>query len=212
MKRPLLNRMIYDISRFIAWSLFKVFFRGKWSGHENLPKSGGALVCSNHQSAIDPILVGIGIPGHLNYLAKESLFRSKLFASFIRCYNAIPIQREGKGIGGLKETLRRLKKGGKVVIFPEGTRTNDGQIMPLKPGFCSMVRRGKVPIVPVAIHGAFDAFPRKRKLPRFAKIGVHYGPLISQSKIETMSDEELTSYLHTKLKEYLVVAKGLNHG
>ena len=207
----MLKAIIYDLSRFFSRILIRIFFRGRWSGEENLPCTGGALVCSNHQSAIDPILVGAGVPRRMNYLARESLFRFKPFAWLIRCYNAIPIQREGIGIGGLKETLKRLKRGGMVLIFPEGTRTSDGSILPVKPGFCALVRRGKVPIIPVAMHGAFEAFPRHRMLPRLAKIGIHYGQPISVSEINSMQDDELMELLHNKLVQYHEIAKNLHH-
>src|SRR6185369_4246968 len=92
--------------------------------------------------------------------------------------DAIPIDRDGLGLAGLKETLKRLKRGEMVLIFPEGTRTPDGQVAPLKPGFCAIARRANVPLVPVAIDGAFDAWPRFSPVPRPATIHVEFGPPI----------------------------------
>ncbi|HOU36076.1 MAG TPA: lysophospholipid acyltransferase family protein, partial [Candidatus Omnitrophota bacterium] len=80
---------------------------------------------SNHQSHLDPPLVGCGCRRQMNFLARNTLFRSPLFAKLISSVNAIPIDREGGGLAGLKETLRRLKRGEMVLVFPEGTRTPD---------------------------------------------------------------------------------------
>ena len=77
----------------------------------------------------------------MNYVARETLFRLPLLAPLMRFLDAFPIDREGSGLSGLKETLRRLKRGELVLIFPEGTRTTDGEVAPLKPGFISVARR-----------------------------------------------------------------------
>lgn len=101
----------------------------------------------------------------LNYLAKRSLFQGKILGAVISLLNAIELDRDRSGLAGLKETLKRLKAGKKVLIFPEGTRCPGGQIAPLKPGFISVARRSRVPLIPVAITGAFEALPCGSRLP-----------------------------------------------
>ena len=92
---------------------------------------------SNHQSHLDPVLVGLASDQRLNYLARDTLFGFAPFRWLINSLDAIPIDREGLGLGGLKETLKRLKRGESVLMFPEGTRTRDGEVGRLRPGFCA---------------------------------------------------------------------------
>ena len=111
-------------------------FRIRSFGHESIPSDGAGLVLSNHQSNLDPLLIGLCSPRGFHYVARESLFRNRVLAWLMRSLDGFPIDREGTGISGLKETLRRLKHGQVVVLFPEGTRTRDGEVQPIKPGFC----------------------------------------------------------------------------
>jgi len=176
-----------------------VFFRVRYGGWQNVPLGGGGLVCSNHQSNLDPPLVGMCFNCRLNYLARDTLFGFKPFRWLIRSLDAIPIDREGLGLSGLKETLRRLKRGELVLLFPEGTRTTDGEVGPFKPGFCAVARRAKVPLIPVGMHGAFDAWPRRRKLPRPATIHIYIGQPITPEQAAAMSDDELVALLHQRI-------------
>ncbi len=123
----------------------------------------------NHQSHLDPPLVGMACRRHMNYLARETLFDFAPFAWLIRSINAIPIDREGFGIAGIKESLRRLKRGEMVLIFPEGTRTPDGQVKQFRPGFTSLAVRSRSAILPVAIAGRFNVGPRAEHFPAPAK-------------------------------------------
>ena len=102
-------RCWYEIVRTSALAFGVGYFRLRWYGIENLPASGGYLLLSNHQSHLDPPLIGAVVPRHINYLARDSLFKNRLFGAFIRSLDAIPIDRNGLGIAGLKETLRRLR-------------------------------------------------------------------------------------------------------
>src|SRR6185369_6071241 len=116
-----------------------------------IPREGGGLILSNHQSNLDPYVIGLCSDRLLSYVARVTLFRFKPFGWFITWLGAIPIDREGSGIAGLKETLKRLKQGDLVLLFPEGTRTPDGDVRPLKPGFCAIARRCGLPLVPMAL-------------------------------------------------------------
>jgi 1-acyl-sn-glycerol-3-phosphate acyltransferase len=161
-----------------------VVFRVRVVGREHVPETGGALVLSNHQSHLDPVLIGLACDRRLNYLARESLFGFPPFRWLINSLDAIPIDREGLGLAGLKETLRRLKQGEMVLIFPEGTRTRDGQVAAFKPGFGLLAKRTAVPLVPVAIEGAYLAWPRRRLLPAPATIHIRFGePLLPEQAV-----------------------------
>ncbi|MEX2185845.1 MAG: lysophospholipid acyltransferase family protein [Pirellulales bacterium] len=187
-----------------------IVFRVRCYGREFVPDSGGGLVMSNHQSNMDPVLVGLAAKRRLNYLARETLFGFAPFRWLIQSLDAIAIDREGLGLSGLKETLRRLKRGELVLMFPEGTRTRDGEFAPLKPGFCALARRANVPLVPVAVAGAFEAWPRSRMLPRPSAVRVQFGPPLWPSDIARLDDEALLAEVERRLKECFAMARQRN--
>src|SRR6476646_233147 len=147
MPRSPAQPLIYSLLRLVARLIGVTFYRRRCEGRENWPESGGGLVCSNHQSFFDPPLVGMTCPRQMNYLARETLFKVPVLSQVMAYLGTIPIDREGSGLSGLKETLKRLRAGELVLIFPEGTRTHDGELLPLKPGFCSVARRSRVPLI-----------------------------------------------------------------
>jgi 1-acyl-sn-glycerol-3-phosphate acyltransferase len=198
--RSLANRTWQVVLKFITRLIAVEVFNIRAFGRELVPKTGGGLVLSNHQSNLDPVMIGLACERRLNYLARTTLFNSRAFRLLVAALDAIPIDREGTGLGGLKETLKRIKRGEYVLIFPEGTRTPDGEVHAIKPGFCAIARRGKVPLVPVALDGAFDAWPRQRKFPRRAVIHVHWGQPITPEEVERMNDEELVALVESRIR------------
>jgi 1-acyl-sn-glycerol-3-phosphate acyltransferase len=142
----------------LGWSL-------RTEGRQHIPSSGPALLISNHQSFLDPILVGLGTRRHLCYLARKTLFRHRALAWLIRMLNAVPIDHDGVGKEGIKTVLQALESGQAVVVFPEGHRTPDGAMLPLRAGIQLLIKRTKAPIVPVGIAGAFQAWPSWRHYP-----------------------------------------------
>jgi 1-acyl-sn-glycerol-3-phosphate acyltransferase len=179
------------------------------AGRANVPRTGGGLLLSNHQSHLDPVLMGLACDRRLNYLARETLFRFAPFRWLIQSLDAIPIDREGVGLSGLKETLRRLKQEELVLIFPEGTRSRDGEISPLRPGFCALARRGRAPLVPVGLDGAFVAFPRSALFPRPARIAVVFGEPLQPEDLATLSDEELVAEVERRIRSCHAAARRL---
>jgi len=133
-------------------------------GRKNVPGTGPCLLVANHQSFLDPWLIGNGSPRWLVYLARDNLFRNRLFAAAIRAYGAVPIDR-GFGKEGLRMVLNQLELGRAVVVFAEGERTRDGSLQPLKPGIALLIKKAECPIVPVGLAGAFNFWPRHEKLP-----------------------------------------------
>ena len=159
-KRSLFKRSFYAFLRLLTRLLTVTWLDFRVTGREHFPETGGGLILSTHQSVMDPVLVGLTCNRRMNYLARKTLFKNRFFSWLIRTLDAIEIDREGGGLMGLRETLVRLKRGEMVLIFPEGTRTYDGAMGTLKPGFLAIARRAKVPLVPVAIVGAYDVIPR----------------------------------------------------
>jgi 1-acyl-sn-glycerol-3-phosphate acyltransferase len=140
-------------------------FSLRLEGRGHVPRTGPVLLLANHQSFLDPILVGVASPRHLYYLARKTLFRNPVFTWLIRSVNAVPIDQEGIGKEGLQTILGLLQAGRAVVVFPEGTRTTTGAMNPLKPGIHLLIKRARAPIVPVGIAGAYDAWPLWRPVP-----------------------------------------------
>ena len=184
-----------------------LLFRIRCWGRRNFPESGGVIVCSNHQSNLDPVLVGLTTDRRLNYMASKTLFDNQIFGRWIRFWDAIPIDRTGMGFSGIKECLKRLKRGEMLLLFPEGTRSRDGQVGRLKAGFCTLARRAKVPILPIGFDGAYDSWPRTRTLPWLAKIHVCIGQPLSAELIASLTDEELIEELERRIRHLFEEAR-----
>jgi 1-acyl-sn-glycerol-3-phosphate acyltransferase len=178
-----------------------VVFRLRVRGRQNIPNSGGVVVLSNHQSHLDPVLVGLCFDRRLSYLARDTLFGFAPFRWLINSLDAIPINREGIGVGGLKECLKRLKAGEMLLIFPEGTRTRDGEVGEIKPGFLALSRRSKAALLPVGMEGAFDAWPRKNPLPLPAVVHIEIGEPLLPAQFADWSDEKLLAEIERRIKQ-----------
>lgn len=189
----------YDFLRIMARLASVWCFSLRAIGRENWPATGGGLICANHQSHFDPPLIGLTCSRRMNYLARDTLFRVPGLKQLIAFLDAIPIDREGGGLAGLKETLRRLKAGELVLIFPEGTRTHDGEVAPLKPGFIAVARRSRVPLIPVGLDGAYQSWPRTAWFPQPGRIGIVIGEPISPELVAELNDEDLLAELEQRI-------------
>jgi 1-acyl-sn-glycerol-3-phosphate acyltransferase len=199
--RTLFQRVGYDALRLLCRVYGVVLFGLRCRGRQRIPQSGPVLVCANHQSFLDPVLVGLTCNRRLNYLARASLFRHATLRWLIQFLDAIPIEREGMGLGGLRESLRRIRSGEMVLIFPEGTRTISGEVAHLESGFCMLARRGDPTLLPVGIDGAFDAWPKGRRLPRLARIHLCVGQPITADWIRQASDAQLVAELEARIRQ-----------
>ncbi|MCC6126608.1 MAG: 1-acyl-sn-glycerol-3-phosphate acyltransferase [Pirellulales bacterium] len=197
----LLNRLQYQFFKYLIRCFAAPYFRIRYSGLENIPAEGGVLAVSNHQSHLDPPLVGAGCPRRMNYLARETLFRFAPFGRLIYAVGAIPLDREGVGLSGIKESLRRLKKGEMLLVFPEGTRSPDGEMHAFKPGFTALAVRSKSAILPIAIEGAYRAWPKQAKFPRPRMVNVHYGPPILPNEYENIDERELVKLIENRVRQ-----------
>jgi 1-acyl-sn-glycerol-3-phosphate acyltransferase len=170
-------------------------------GRENVPAEGPVILASNHQSYLDPVYCGVGLRRHLVYVARDSLFRYRLFAFLINSLNAIPVSRDKADIAAMRAIIARLQEGAAVCLYPEGTRTRDGRIIPVKAGFGLLCRRAKAVVVPVLIDGAFETWPRHKRFFQPGSVVVHFGTPLTPVQIETMSNEDLAEYLTRTLRQ-----------
>ena len=168
-----------NLSYRIGWSCFRVmyatYFRWRIFGAENVPKNGGVILASNHASFLDPPLVGSALSRDINYLARESLFRFPGIGALLHSWNAVPVDRDGGGAKGLKIILARLLAGNGIILFPEGTRTQDGKLQPARSGIGLTVIKSTAPVVPVRVFGTFEAYGRNHRFPRPHRVMVKYG-------------------------------------
>ncbi|MCE9546706.1 MAG: 1-acyl-sn-glycerol-3-phosphate acyltransferase [Planctomycetia bacterium] len=206
-QRSIWNRAWYASLRTLCRMASAPAFRLRVQGRQNAPASGAVLVMSNHQSHLDPVLVGLCFDRRLNYLARETLFRFPPLRWMIRSVDAIPLDRDGLALAGIKETLRRLKHEEMVLLFPEGTRSRDGQVGELKPGFCALARRAKVSLLPMALDGTFAAFPRSSKFPRPLPIQIHIGEPMGPEEVASLDDAQLVAEVRRRMVELHAEAK-----
>lgn len=155
--------------------MYATYFRWRVYGAEHVPVEGGVILASNHSSFLDPPLVGSGLKRDINYLARESLFRFPGIGALLRSWNAVPVDRDGGGAKGLKIILSRLLDGNGIILFPEGTRTKDGNLQPARSGIGLTVIKSTAPVVPVRVFGTFEAYGRHIKIPRPKRVIVKYG-------------------------------------
>jgi 1-acyl-sn-glycerol-3-phosphate acyltransferase len=196
--QTVLARLWYAVLWSPCWAISQVYFRYRYSGRGNVPPTGPVLLVANHQSHLDPVLVGIACPRQLKYLARQGLFFWP-FSLWIRSLGAVPIDRERGAIGGIKTTLRLLSEEHAVVVFPEGSRTPDGRLHPLLAGFCLLARRSGATIVPVAIDGAYKSMPRGSYFPLPAPIGLVFGPAIRKEEFDGWSDSQLIEVVSKRI-------------
>jgi 1-acyl-sn-glycerol-3-phosphate acyltransferase len=167
--RPTLARsIVYWFCWYLSLGLLTIFFRMRRFHTERIPRSGAVILAGNHLSHFDPPLLSLSVttrPTH--FVARLGLFKFKPFGWLISALNSIPIREEEGDIAAIKATLARLEDGHPVILFPEGSRSFDGVQQPFKRGVALLLKRAKCPVVPMAVEGCYEAFPRTRKFPRF---------------------------------------------
>lgn len=162
--------------------LSRILWRISYSGTEHIPQSGGLIVAANHQTYIDPFWVGFAINRPVRYLAWNEAFAWPVSGKFMGMLGAWPLEVEKSDPTAIRRTLGWLKRGGAVVIFPEGGRGNpDGSMVKFKNGAVRMAMEAGVPILPVTIRGAHKVWPKGYNFPRLAKIEIVFHPLFQVS-------------------------------
>jgi 1-acyl-sn-glycerol-3-phosphate acyltransferase len=156
------------LSRTIAKSLF--FFRAY--GTEHVPRTGGCVLAMNHESYLDPPLAGICAPREIFYLARKTLLDWPILGPLFPKVNVIPVDQDRADMSALKTVIKRVRAGECTVIFPEGSRTLDGNFLPAQPGLGLVMAKTRCTVVPARIFGARAAFPRGGKPRPFRRITI----------------------------------------
>ncbi len=153
--------MFYRFARALLIPVFLFFYNYVVTGRENIPKDGAYIVCANHVSYLDPIFVGISLPNRMHFMAKAELFKHIFLGALLNWLGAFPIKRGEADIKSIKTSLKLLKSGNVLALFPEGTRNRSEELV-AEPGIAMLAIKSKVPVVPVAIISSYRFFRRTR--------------------------------------------------
>jgi 1-acyl-sn-glycerol-3-phosphate acyltransferase len=165
----------YRVLRFLDRLCCLTFFRMRVEGLENVPKEGGAMICANHQSYLDILVIGASVPRHVTFVARDTLADTAWLALVMRRCGAILVRRGTSDRAAIRAMSESMKAGGIVAIYPEGTRTLTGNVANFKGGAVMAARMAGVMLVPAGIRGAYQAWPKGRSFPLPRRIGVRFG-------------------------------------
>jgi 1-acyl-sn-glycerol-3-phosphate acyltransferase len=155
---------LYWFCRGICMVAARAVFTYRAFGQENIIEDGPAIMAANHASYFDPPLVGITCKSELYFLARKTLFDLPALGPLISRVNALPVDLSKGDLSALRTVIHLLKDGKRTVIFPEGTRSLNGQIQQARPGIGMIIARTLVPVVPMRIFGSFEAWPKGGKI------------------------------------------------
>lgn len=207
--QPERRNWVWSVIQIVLRLAFALWLRYRARGHDKITHRGGMLLIINHQSFLDPLLVGLPLRRPVSFLARDNLFRVPFVGWVLRNTYVLPINRESAATGALREMIARLKAGFWVGIFPEGTRSPDGSLGEIKPGFLAMLRRTNVPVCPVGIAGADRALGRNHQIPHLSTVRVVFGDPISAEQVaETLKlgETALLDLIRSRLEECMTQA------
>lgn len=202
---PCKDRWPINLFRDILWVFFKVLYGTRWLYPERVPKSGPVILAPSHASFYDPLMVSVPVRRPTNYFTNDYYF-GRLLGPVIRYLGAFPVNVDKRFDRKAYElALRTLENGGLLVLFPEGTRSHDGLLCPLRAGVASLAVETGATIVPVSLCGAFEAWPRTRPFPRFFKlISIKYHrPIHVQATTVRAERREKVAEINARLERAL---------
>lgn len=198
--------LLYRFILFKAWLFFKIFYRHKIYGLEHF-YPGAAIIAGNHTSFLDPPILAISWPQEVHFLARESLFRPWGFGSLIRALNAHPVSGDAGDVAVFKTITQVLKEGKKVILFPEGRRT-EGELGEIKPGIGLLVSRAQAAIIPAYIHGACQIWGIKRRLPKlWGRTACVFGTPILWESFANLDKKEAQKAISQELTKSILALK-----
>ncbi|HEY5753793.1 MAG TPA: lysophospholipid acyltransferase family protein [Chthoniobacterales bacterium] len=165
----------YFIGYWLSRFFFRVFFRLKIVNRKNLLEDGGVIYAANHASYFDPPVIAVSCRKAIFFLARKSLLKWPVLGPIFPKINVIPVDQERADMSALKTVIKLVREGQRTIIFPEGSRTPDGDLQPAQPGIGLVIAKTLAPVVPMRIFGSYEAFPRHAKRVKLAKITVVIG-------------------------------------
>lgn len=193
-------KAFYSITCLFWKGVFSLFHAYRVYGLEHFVP-GAAIIAPNHASYYDPPLVAVSWPEEIHFLAREGLFRKPLLKIIISNLNTYPVRGNSTDLTTFKTVFKLLKENKKVVIFPEGNRTEDGQLGPIKSGIGMLALRGQCPIIPTYIHGTFEVWPRSKRFPKlWGKIACVFGEPIYPGKFSSLPNKSAQEAIANEVK------------
>ena len=178
------NPQLYEFTRSIANWYFSTLYEYTQSGLENIPRQGPIILAANHVSFYDPPVIGACIARPINYFARATLFRG-IFGTGLEQIGTIPVAPENADVKSLKAIFKALKLGGAVAIYPEGTRSPDGQLMAPKPGAGMIACKSGATVIPTRIFGTYEIYGRHQLLPKVGgRIHVAYDRPMTNEEVD----------------------------
>lgn len=213
-----LNSIWYGLN-YTSYNCFYTFlFSLRKQGWKNVPRKGPVLLVANHQSFLDPIAVGLTACRELSYLARKSLFKKPFLDLYLKSVGCCPVDLEGIAKEGIRSTLDLLSNGRAVLVFPEGTRSEDGLMQDLKPGIQLLIRKSNATVVPVGIAGAHEALSRDKTWPTLCPIfmngnrgciGISIGTPIDGNLLKELPREESLNLLKDSINREIIKANNI---
>jgi 1-acyl-sn-glycerol-3-phosphate acyltransferase len=189
---------IYHLTRLIA----RVFFRFRVIHSERVIQEGPVILAMNHESYLDPPFAGIGCRRAIYFLARKTLLDIPVVGWILPKLNVVPVDQEGGDRSALKALIRILRENHGALVFPEGSRTLDGNLQPPQPGVGFLIAKTLAPVVPMRIFGAHRALPRSGGKLRFCRITIVVGEPIYFSEADLQGDKrDLYSRLSQKVMD-----------
>lgn len=200
--QPLLRVLWWYFLHLLCVFTVGLRYQYRATGAHHIPRTGAVLFVCNHQSFLDPILVGLS--GHRRQfyaMARATLFRNPFFAFLIRSLNAIPVRQGVGDTSAIRTCIKVLKGGHALLVFPEGERTIDGCTHTFAPGTMLLIKRTRPQVVPVAIEGAYNAWPRFRRRPQLrGRIHVRFGKALDAGLLVDMGSAEALKHLENDIE------------
>ena len=190
---------MYKIGVILFKYIFKIFFNCKIEGLENIPIKTGVVIASNHVSLLDPPLIGTFLPREIHFMAKEELFQIPVFGYIITKLKAFPVKRGTADRVAIKKAISLLSDGGCLGVFPEGTRSKDGNLGSAEPGMSLIAIKADVPVIPTAV-----VIENNKILG--ANIKIKFGTPISYNKELSVKDamQNFTEEIMSEIKKLMV--------
>jgi 1-acyl-sn-glycerol-3-phosphate acyltransferase len=213
-----LSELWYQFNFCLCWTGFTFGLSFKSRGSHRMPREGPVLVLSNHESFLDPLIVGLGVRRRLNYLARKTLFTNPLFGKYLRSVGCVPVDQDGVAKEGLRTSIDLLKAGKTLLVFPEGERSWTGKMQSFKPGIALLLKKAPVPILPVGVAGAYESYPRGAAYPKLsplfwpangASVACSVGKPIAPEVYGKMDREELLDFLFRAVRDEVELAERL---